>query len=498
VESVRLGDFRLLVARRELWRGAERARIGARALDVLIAIVRRGGELITKSELAREVWGTSAVEDAAIRAQIVAARRALGGGPESSTWLQTVPGRGVRFGQEILAVEDEPAADGKERPGLVSPVFENPADDPRLASLAAGLAVETAAAIASYRHLRVVSADGVEGARYALTGGVRRSGERVRVSVRLRDMISGRQIWSGRYEDELDNSFALEERIASLVAGVVPPAIETAEQKRLSGVPAEGLNGYQLYLRAHFTSLHIKKASALEAIALLERAVVLDPTFALAMSLAGVCHSMLVALGWADDPTHHRTAASRLVRRALELSRDDPEVLQYSAGTLFNLQEDSEAIRALVDRALALNPSLAAASMMSGFLNRRVGALEESVLHLDAAMRLDPLSPFRNITLTEVGLARVDQGRFAEAVAPLQEAVQISPNPILPHGLLAVCYGRLGRAAAERRCVERFEALSGQDYADWKRRSGYAEDAPALVMADRMALRQSDSQRQPA
>ena len=100
-ETFSFGGFRVLCGRRELWAEGRRVEIGARALEVLIVLLRAPGELVTKRELADEIWGGAAVEDNAIQAQVSTARRALGCGVAGARWVQTVPGRGYRFVGEI-------------------------------------------------------------------------------------------------------------------------------------------------------------------------------------------------------------------------------------------------------------------------------------------------------------------------------------------------------------------------------------------------------------
>jgi len=79
-QSVEFGRFRVFIGRRELWADGRPAPIGARALDLLIALAGRPGELVTKDELLALVWGGAAVADGAITARIAAVRRALGDG----------------------------------------------------------------------------------------------------------------------------------------------------------------------------------------------------------------------------------------------------------------------------------------------------------------------------------------------------------------------------------------------------------------------------------
>ncbi len=107
-ETFTFGRFRVTTAPPELWADGQPVSIGRRALDVLIALLGRPGELVTKAELAAKVWGGAAVEDAAIAAQIASLRRALGDGADGIHHIRTVSGRGYR----IVGVGDAAAISG--------------------------------------------------------------------------------------------------------------------------------------------------------------------------------------------------------------------------------------------------------------------------------------------------------------------------------------------------------------------------------------------------
>src|SRR5690348_1105725 len=91
------GPFRLLAARHELLADGVPVVIGQRALDVLLALVRRHGDLVTKDELMREVWPGLIVEENNLAVHISALRKVLGQADAGKAYLQTVPGRGYRF-----------------------------------------------------------------------------------------------------------------------------------------------------------------------------------------------------------------------------------------------------------------------------------------------------------------------------------------------------------------------------------------------------------------
>lgn len=98
------GPFRLVPCRQELLRGQTRIRIGARALDLLVALVERAGDVVSKSELMARVWPTTTVDESNLKVNIAALRRALGDDVTAVEYIATMSGRGYRF---IAPVEME-------------------------------------------------------------------------------------------------------------------------------------------------------------------------------------------------------------------------------------------------------------------------------------------------------------------------------------------------------------------------------------------------------
>jgi DNA-binding winged helix-turn-helix (wHTH) protein len=105
---VSFGPFRLLPAQRQLKKGDEPLDLGARALDTLIALVERAGELVTQRELIARVWPDVTVGEANLRVHIASLRKALGDGREDARYIVTVPGRGYSFVAPVTRATPQP------------------------------------------------------------------------------------------------------------------------------------------------------------------------------------------------------------------------------------------------------------------------------------------------------------------------------------------------------------------------------------------------------
>jgi adenylate cyclase len=138
------------------------------------------------------------------------------------------------------------------------------------------------------------------GVRYVLEGGVRKSGDRVRIGVQLIDAADDAQIWTHRFEDTLKDVFALQDAVAMAVAGKIEPTIEQVEIRRAAIRPTDNINSHDLYLRALPIFRTHSKTGTLEALDLLNQAIDLDAANGPALALA---------VSW--PPHHHRL---RMVR----------------------------------------------------------------------------------------------------------------------------------------------------------------------------------------
>ena len=125
--------------------------------------------------------------------------------------------------------------------------------------------------------------------RYVPEGSVRKAGNRVRITGQLIDTASGARIWVDRFDGTLDDIFELQDRVASSVVGSIEPKLRQSEIERATRKPTESLDAYDLYLRALAQFRKWNAKGWREAIDLLRRALVVDPSYAPAAGLFAWC-----------------------------------------------------------------------------------------------------------------------------------------------------------------------------------------------------------------
>jgi adenylate cyclase len=196
-----------------------------------------------------------------------------------------------------------------------------------------------------------------------------------------------------------------------------------------------------------------------EALALVEQAIDRDPQYGPALAWAAWCCVRLVSDHLSCDPEADRARASRYARQALKVAPDDPGALAHAAFALGYLGEDIDAMIALVDRALGLNPSYARGWNVAGYLRGLAGDTEGCIEHLETALRLSPRARV-GTTFLLLGGGYFFSKRFAEALPKLHLAIQEDPTHPFALRVLAACYAHMGRIAEARQTVERLRALT--------------------------------------
>ena len=352
--------------------------------------------------------------------------------------------------------------------------FQNMSGDPEQDYFADGMVEEIITALSRIRWLFVIARNssftykgqavdvkqvGRElGVCYVLEGSVRKTQNRVRISAQLIDAGSGAHLWADRFEGSLEDVFQLQDNVALSVAGVIEPALQAAETACAATRPATDLTAYDLYLRAYATHLSAGPQSG-GALCLVEQAIERDPHYGPALALAAVCRGNRYRPGRSEDPEEDRRKAAVFARRALQVAGDDPRVLADAAYALAFLGEDIGAMIALVDRALALNPSFARGWYISGGLRLLAGQLDVAIEHAENSLRLSPRERVGWAHFI-IGATHFFSGRFEEAVQKFLLAMQEDPSDTGSYRILAASYAHMGRLKEAREVIARLRAIT--------------------------------------
>jgi tetratricopeptide (TPR) repeat protein len=297
------------------------------------------------------------------------------------------------------------------------------------------------------------------GVRYLLEGSVRKAANRIRITGQLIDATTGTHLWADRFEGTIDDIFDLQDQITASVVGAIAPHLERAEIERAKRKPTESLDAYDFYLRG-MANLHRGTREAVdEALPLFYKAIELDPGFASAYAMAAWCHFWRKVNGWMADRPRELAEGARLARRAVELGKDDAVALARSGHALAHLVGDVDTGIALVDRALMLNPNLAAAWFLGGFLRIWRGKPEDAIERLVHAIRLSPLDSEMYRMQAGTAMAHLLAGRFDLASSWAEKAFRDLPTFLIAVGVIASSHALAGRMDEARRAMRHLRQL---------------------------------------
>jgi TolB-like protein len=334
----------------------------------------------------------------------------------------------------------------RDRPSVAVLPFQNLSGEKAQDYFADGIVEDIITALAQFRSLFVIARNssfayreraidikqiGLElGVRYIVEGSVRKAGERLRIAAQLLDTSTGLHLWADRFDGTLAEVFDLQDRIASSIVGAITPKVEEAEIERARRKPTGDLDAYDCYLRG--LAVHDRAVTDREtmdaALRFFMQAVGRDQTFAAAYARAGRCYAARKSNRWMVDRVKETAEAVRLAKKAVELGRDDAVALSYGGYVLGYVGGDLDESAACIDRALGLNPNLAAAWGYSAWVQACLGEPDKAVESAAQAMRLSPLEPRLFAWEFCTALAHFCAGRYSDAVGWAKKSLRSQPN----------------------------------------------------------------------
>jgi adenylate cyclase len=295
------------------------------------------------------------------------------------------------------------------------------------------------------------------GVRYVLEGIVRKAGARVRLNGQVVETEAGTHVWAQRYDRTAEDIFDLQDEITMSVVAAMDPSLRQAEIKRVKRKRPDSLDAYDLVLRALAegrVGLSMPDA-AQTALTFLDRALTLEPDYALAHAYAAIGNHTLYLRGGLSEG--RRLAAIRHARCGIAHGQDDAMALAMSGFIIGMAEHDRAAGLQAIEAALGLSPSTAIAHMAGSVIFGWAGQAERAVEWAERALRLSPLDPTQWYSCRALTLAQFALGHDEEALAAARRGIQYNPEMSISCMLLAAPLSRLGRvdeakaAAAQRR-----------------------------------------------
>src|SRR6185437_6192138 len=291
------------------------------------------------------------------------------------------------------------------------------------------------------------------GVRYVLEGSVRKTADRVRVTGQLVDAATGAHVWAERYDRSYDDIFALQDEIALSVVGTIEPSLRRAEIERVKRKRPDSLDAYDLVLRTQLDVYSGMPAQVTKALPLLERALALEPDYALAHAFAAMCHHCLCLRAGLHE--ENRAASIRYAQAAIVHGQDDALALTFAGFSIGMDGHDHAAAFTALEAALAVSPSSALTYIVGGVILGWAGEAERAIEWGERAMRLSPFDPWSWSAFHSLTLGHFHRGRYEEAAKAAHKAIQFNPGHSISHMLLAAALAKLGRLKAAKAAAGR-------------------------------------------
>ena len=475
-DSLFFGRFELLLEQRRLLEHGSPVTLGARAFDLLAALVRHRDRVVSKDELLRLVWRDAAVEENNLSVQMSTLRKVLG-----AEALRTVAGQGYRFTLPVSPPSGPAEAESMvlglpDKPSIAVLPFANAGGVLDDAALIEGIGGALIDALSRVRSIFVISRHSVEayqgravdprtvarelGVRYVLEGSVRRSAEQVRIAAALIDAVNGQQIWGECYDRSLDQLFALQDETARAIVIAMAPHIEHSEIERARRPRPQKDSAYALAQRAWAQAREglsrSNRGARDAAVALAREALAIDPR-------CSAAHNAIVdALSW---HLYFDTAAPSALQDALDaaaqaLAIDSNDALAYRGrGWLMLVSGKLSEATADLRRSQELNPNdaftLARLGACESFGGDPAGGLRQCL----QALRLSPRDPARFHLLDNLIWAQFSAKAYDDAIDTARQSLR-EANFAGTRLCLVLCLvgaGEMARAASELRELKRLE-----------------------------------------
>ena len=352
------GNHVLDVGRRELRQGAQGVAVEPQVFDLLVYLVQNRDRVVSKDDLIASVWGGRIVSQSTLTSRINAARKAIGDSGDDQKLIRTIARRGLRFVGVVRAQAngDEPApATGslldeireQSRPGLPLPdrpaiavlPFINMSGYPEQEYFSDGISEDITTALSKLRwffviarnssftykgkavHMKQVAEE--LGVGYVVEGSVRKSGDRVRITVQLNDAATGSHIWGERYDRDLADVFAVQDEITEAIVAAIEPQLYAAENFHARRKTPDSMDAWDLVMRALSHYWRVTRQDNVVAQALLEKAIAIDPNYGQALGVLAASYTFSAHMGW-EDMASTVPIAKRAALAAIQVDSEDP------------------------------------------------------------------------------------------------------------------------------------------------------------------------------
>jgi len=501
-----LGDVRVDPPALRIERGGISRRVEAKVMQVLLALAREPGQVVSRRDLEAEVWPGRVVTDDAVTNTIGKLRRALGDNRRQPRFIETISKSGYRLKVEPLpaaahvTAKDLASGDAIRRQGrwaawaigatvlavLVLAVvyvvwqtsterpigapaagadasiavipFDVLGDDPAQAYFAEGITLDLITELSRFPELLVIAPGSVFGyretsaddraiaaelgVRYLIRGGVQRVDDRVRINVRLLQAERGLTLWAERFVGQVGSLFQMQEQVVRGITSALPEHLALSGRPITRSGATDSIAAYDAFLRG--LERYGRRTPEDNRVARdhFERAIALDPGFARAYAGLALAWSRLAIDGWTDDPEAALAKAAAFAEQAASIDPSVPQI-HFVRGQVALFEGEHERAAAAATKAIELNPNYADAYALLAWILHYAGRPDQAERALAEALRRNPKA---SASYDQVaGEIHFTTGHYEEAVEAFEAALRRNPAHTRARLWLAAALAQLGR-----------------------------------------------------
>jgi TolB-like protein/Tfp pilus assembly protein PilF len=350
------------------------------------------------------------------------------------------------------------------KPSIAVLPFSNMTEDPAQEFFCDGLSEEIITALSKIPKLFVIARNSTFtykgksvkvqqvaedlGVQFVLEGSLRKVGDRIRISSQLTDALSGYHLWAERYDRTVKDIFTIQDEITKNIITALQVRLTEGEQARIYGKGTDNLEAYLKAMEANWLVYQSTKEQVFKARQLLEEAISLDSSYALAHCILGLTHILDIWLGSSKSPTESAMRGVELYQKAIALDSTLASAhvhLGYVYAAM--IRQHDEGI-AEAEKALALAPNSADVVILYAIILTYAGRWHEAIPLFREALRLNPIPP--NHYYRHFAVVLRETGQYDEAISLLKKAIKQEPDDIFSHLVLTSVYSYAGRKEEAR------------------------------------------------
>ena len=457
------GPFQLDAGEHVLLRDGLSLPMKPKVFEVLAVLVENSGRVVCKDELMKQVWADSFVEEGNLAVSIFEIRKALGGSENGHRYIETVPRRGYRFVARVTeiaplitprsgsVIPDGYQVLGKGSIAILPFKFIGGTADKylglgiadalitRLSNLKE-VTVRPTSAIRKYSGEQdSVLAGNQLGVDWVLDGSIQKSRTRIRLTVQLVRVTDGDLMWADKFDEQFTDMLAVEDSISEQIAMALAPKLSGDEKRALAKRYTENPEAYEAYLQGRYFLEKRTTRGCTRGIEYFEKAVEIDPNYALAYAGIGGCYLVLGSYTVTAQESYQKAESAILTA----LSLDDQLCEVHAAlGHLRTRTWDWTGAEKELKRAIELNANYALAHTWYALFHSITGKPDRAFEEIRIAQSLDPVSP---IIHSANGTLYYFARQFDQAIKTLQRALDLDAGFALARSFLGFAYEAQGK-----------------------------------------------------